>query len=91
MLRRTDGVINLKGEPMDDLIDRQAAIDALGVFTQADALGHTPKQIVEALPPAQPEIVRCKDCRNNHWCNIQEAAMAGDNFFCGAAERRIDE
>ena len=39
----------------------------------------------------QPEIIRCKDCRNNHWCNIQEAAMAGDNFFCGAAERRTDE
>ena len=45
----------------------------------------------EPLPSAQPEIIRCKDCRNNHWCNIQEAAMAGDNFFCGAAERRIDE
>ena len=40
---------------MGDLIDRQAAIDVLGVFTQADALGHTPKQIVEALPSAQPE------------------------------------
>lgn len=40
---------------MADLIDRQAAIDVLGVFTQADALGHTPKQIVEALPSAEPE------------------------------------
>lgn len=40
---------------MSDLISRQAAIDVLWVFTQADALGHTPKQIVEALPSAQPE------------------------------------
>lgn len=40
---------------MSDLISRQAAIDVLGVFTQADALGHTPKQIVEALPSAQPD------------------------------------
>lgn len=40
---------------MRDLISRQAVIDVLGVFTQADALGHTPKQIVEALPSAQPE------------------------------------
>ena len=45
---------------------------------------------IKQLPSAQPEIIRCKDCRNNHWCNIQEAAMAGDNFFCGAAERRTD-
>lgn len=36
-----------------DCVSRQAAIDVLGVFTQADALGHTPKQIVEALPSAQ--------------------------------------
>ena len=38
-----------------DTISRQDAIDVLGVFTQADALGHTPKQIVEALPSAEPE------------------------------------
>ena len=38
-----------------DLISRQAAIEVLGVFTQTDVLGHTPKQIVEALPSAQPE------------------------------------
>jgi len=45
---------------------------------------------LDKVPSAQPDIIRCKDCRNNHWCNIQEAAMAGDNFFCGAAERRTD-
>ena len=39
-----------------DTISRQDAIDVLGVFTQADALGHTPKQIVEALPSAQLEL-----------------------------------
>jgi len=49
------------------------------------------KMMVRDVPSAQPEVIRCKDCRNNHWCNIQEAAMAGDNFFCGAAERRINE
>ena len=44
-----------------DLISRQDAIDVLGVFTQADALGHTPKQIVEALPSAHPEIEERKE------------------------------
>ena len=47
--------------------------------------------IINKLPSAEPEIIRCKDCRNNHWCSIQEAAMAGDNFFCGAAERKEDD
>lgn len=42
---------------------------------------------IKHLPSAQPEIIRCKDCRHNNWCDMQEAAMAGDNFFCGAAER----
>lgn len=77
---------------INDLISRQAAIDALMVAV--DDVGVLDAEDIETafalLPSAQPEIIRCKDCRNNHWCNIQEAAMAGDNFFCGAAERRID-
>ena len=40
---------------------------------------------------AQPEIVRCKDCRYNRDCNIQYHAQAGEEFYCGAAERRADE
>lgn len=82
---------------MQDLINRQAAIDAIRestskytgfmemeMYTDDDAV-----EAIEALPSAELEIIRCKNYRNNHWCNIQEAAMAGDNF-CGAAERRID-
>jgi len=78
-----------------NLIDRQAAIDALHMHLMYRMSTESNKQRLDAwinnLPSAQPEIIRCKDCRNNHWCNIQEAAMAGDNFFCGAAERRTDE
>lgn len=40
---------------MSDLINRADAISVLEIFTQTDTLGHTPKQIVEALPSAQPE------------------------------------
>lgn len=36
------------------------------------------------------EVVRCKDCRHNHDCNIQYHAQAGEEFYCGVAERRID-
>jgi len=78
-----------------DLIDRREAIDALHMHLMYRMSTESNKQRLDAwinnLPSAQPEIIRCKDCRNNHWCNIQEAAMAGDNFFCGAAERRTDE
>lgn len=40
---------------MSDLIDRQAAIEVLSWFTQTDPLGYTPRQILSALPSAQPE------------------------------------
>lgn len=78
----------LKEAQTGDLISRAAALTAL---TSTAGVGNRALDKIRALPSAQPEIIRCKDCRNNHWCNIQEAAMAGDNFFCGAAERRTDE
>lgn len=76
-----------------DTVYRQDAIDAVAdglkmVFVENRDVAEI---LLKNVPSAQPEIIRCKDCRNNHWCNIQEAAMAGDNFFCGAAERRTDE
>ena len=65
---------------MDDLISRQAAIDAtwfepsytdpLNVLTEA-------RDRLKALPPAQPEIIRCKDCK--HWrqqTNYQGAPLS---------------
>lgn len=44
---------------MDDLISRHAAIDALS--TPHGIL--YPIRTVEELPPVQPEIIRCKDCK----------------------------
>ena len=46
---------------------------------------------LEKLPSAQPEIIRCKDCRYNNDCEIQYSAQSGDEFFCGCAERRTDD
>ena len=45
------------------------------------------------LPAAQPEIIRCKDCK--HWdgvdtCDVIDAPV-WDNDFCSMAERRTDE
>ena len=79
-----------------DLISRQEAID--------DLHGKDPSQIwdtadievwVNALPPAQPEIIRCKDCKHNQLpstsgnanCEIYYG-MTDQNGFCHMAERR---
>lgn len=51
-----------------DLISRQAAIDAYGDWyveegTEEGFIG-TVKQLLEGLPPAEPEIIHCKDCKH---------------------------
>ena len=55
------------------------------------------RETLEYLPSAQPEIIRCKDCR---WQKDQSGATAWlpcralvtpEDFYCGRAERRTDE
>lgn len=86
---------------MNDLINRQDAIDALGerpmVWTDDDqyALGERnqydiDRLVVETLPSSQPEIVRCKDCK---WKQGSECVRFSDvrpfpDDFCSRAERR---
>ena len=86
---------------MDDLISRQAAIDALEelktrYFDRKVIIGKT-QDVINNLPSAQPEIIRCKDCK--HWsalsakCARRKNAMLlgyGINDFCSKAERRTD-
>ena len=98
----------------DDLISRQAAIDALGEkplvwddFSDFD-LGKAAQwsddvDAIKALPSAQPEIIRCRDCK--YWrehkyaketkryipfCGFNAIYTKADDF-CSRAERRIDE
>jgi hypothetical protein len=86
---------------MDDLIGRQQAIDALcndycgghqdcKYYPNCENL-----KSIEQLPSAQPEIIRCKDCK--HWLDIddgrQKHRMCADvygDWFCADAERRTD-
>ncbi len=63
-----------KGEPMDDLISRQAAIEALGeeplVWHEGeDEIAERNQwrrdvNAIKALPSTQPELIRCKDCKH---------------------------
>ena len=77
---------------MDDLISRQAAIDALkGCYCGGeDSCGepwiyesHAIKAI-EQLPPIQPEIVRCEECLYRKICSWEKQGAK----FCSFAERR---
>ena len=61
---------------MSDLISRQAAIDALdGEITvtgraNAEAVRGYANLVcdrIKRLPSAQPEIIRCKDCKHFHY------------------------
>lgn len=94
---------------MDDLISRQIAQKlfgkALTYKEQQGKLTWTTCEVkqwvadfIEDLPSAQPEIIRCKDCKQfRRWidtdicfCDITESERS-DNDFCSRAERRKDE
>lgn len=85
---------------MSDLIDRQAAIDAIYKCTDI-YVNNLPVMIDKAdaykaladLPSAQPEIIRCKDCIKREICRTSTvwAVPPKDDWYCGDAERRTDE
>ena len=82
-----------------DYISRQAAIDELdrgGWGAEWDkALA---RAMIESLPSAEPEIIRCKDCKHytpvTAHCEIRGNGLyliRGMDDFCSRAERRADE
>ena len=63
----------------DDLISRQQAIDALRAM-QTELM---------MLPPAEPEIIRCKDCKYyKYGICMKIGANKSFHGFCDWAERR---
>lgn len=50
---------------MNDLISRQAAIDAINVPNIHQGIIDALQSIIQDLPSAQPEIIYCKVCKNN--------------------------
>ena len=78
---------------MDDLISRQAAIDAIeNAFDRETILNRFVRKIaisaVRLLPSVLPEIVRCKDCLMHGSCRFEQGL--GLDGYCSQAERRID-
>ena len=101
-----------KGKAMDDLISKKAAIDALNEYfsrigkLKRRGLNKGEKAIsldtvgaINSLPPAEPQIIRCKDCENwdttwtndfspnYHYCPMVDGVRKED-WFCADAERR---
>lgn len=86
---------------MIDLISRQAAIDAADAVWSVTGDKNVAKvwDQIKALPSAQPEIIRCKDCkyREENWRRVSVRWLpcmdvrTGNNWYCGSAERRTNE
>ena len=90
---------------MSDLISRQAAIDAALTFLVEycgaafdEDMQKMLCESLDALPSAQPEIIRCADCKyyrqndyGDSWCARQKGFDQMPTDFCGRAERRTDE
>lgn len=85
---------------MDDLISRQAVIDAIRAFYDEYIVYNSGRSIVEMLrelPSAQAENIMCKDCKHciDHNCyegnHINIGLFVHDNNYCVWAERRNDD
>ena len=86
---------------MDDLISRQAAIDALRtcqtyLFVSYDddkkISLESAEYMIEQLPSAQPEIIRCMDCKHykDGECTNTFWGMC-ERDYCSEGERKNDE
>lgn len=81
---------------MSDLISRQAAIDEIRRCRfVVDAI-----EKINKLPPAQLELIRCKDCKHRYIdgknvrfnvCELNHNKVQSDDWFCADAERREGE
>ena len=95
---------------MSDLIERQAATDALRKMQTYKLFSGDDMLLIDQagaqtelmlLPSAQPEIIRCKDCKH-HWthkcmnsmpierCDLEQTFYDAEYDFCSLAERRED-
>ena len=93
---------------MDDSISRRVAIDKInerqrkliycfGFENDMVKIMDIAKTIISTIPSAQPEIVRCKDCKywiNGHLCKLLSRFGSFEteaDFYCGYAKRKTDE
>ena len=101
-----------EGRMSNDLISRQAVVDAIEQHKTAVlgdrewhegiAWGYATAHrhfvdVVKQLPSAQPEIIRCKDCKHceypeseREWCKKGHLHGNAETWFCADGERKND-
>ena len=80
---------------MNDMIYRQDALDAL----EWKWAGKTAIDAIKELPSAEPQIIRCKDCKHSYddiggtYCSygVCVDCVVEEEFFCRDGERREEE
>ena len=76
---------------MDDAISRQAVLKLLSAMPPEEAMTKALLiQGVKQMDAAQPEIIRCRDCRYKYGsdCDNFAGVLVEDDYFCSMAERR---
>ena len=82
---------------MDNLISRQAAIDVADAVWSVTGDKNVAKvwDQIKDLPSAQPEIIRCRNCKfasgDSRICMQFGHSPIGELDFCAWAERRSNE
>ena len=89
---------------MSELISREQAIDALRKMQTYKLFSGDDMLLIDQagaqtelmlLPPAQPEIIRCRNCKfasgDSRICMKFDHSPIGELDFCAWAERRTDE
>lgn len=73
-----------------DCISRQGVLDWLK--NEWDGMVTSVFDGIKALPSAQPEIIRCKDCVKREHCRTTNvwAIAPSDDWYCADAERITD-
>lgn len=88
---------------MSDMISRQAAWEITAklhsefITIEQEEILERIDEMIEQLPSAQPEIIRCKDCKKAPKCygDVVMRSKGGGNIYCpltycSEAERRTD-
>lgn len=71
--------------------ERQYLVDHLMLGAEHVLVHHAINVVSEMEGTEQPEIVRCKECRQNGQCSIQFKFANADNpeeWFCGYGKRK---
>lgn len=96
MMQKLTFAVLQKGKRMGELISRQVAFDALNYELRCGAVINlcgleVAYEIIEDLPSAEPQIIRCKDCKHyKYGMCMKICANKSTNGFCDWGERRED-